>query len=645
MEEEDDLELLRLAALKSLNIKKDASTTNMLPSTVPTVPKAPRTSNNVGHRNTVRSCHIAVTNPAFAPAPSDAKNGDKRREYRDYKAPIESYSVVRLDQPMDMNDAYSVQSRQPSSLVADYGRAANYVPHVSNTDALPIPNVQLSPRSAAFVLQNNDALMRRKGGRSRSASPYRNDAKRWSVSPPPLVKHRSPNHSPSHHYYRRSESRSPVPRPRSPRRSPRRLPQKRTQSRSPPRYPHTRRYSPSQAKRSRTRSPNRSAFAHRGRSRSPLHPSNRRHSPNRNGPKNWTGQSPGHQAQSGRQNGGSSQPQQNSQSPRKDHPAVSGRPTDSSKLDGRKRSNSRSPGRNYGRDGPTGKKRKSPTFLNRNKPNRNDNGVGNSNTVQVRSYRRDRSPSPRHRRRSGSRLRNQPSKSMAGVHKTSDERKIDDEQKSTEMKKVTENTSVTQTNVDSNARELPEKSVTHKEVKEIEEDIQPSSDEESNNDDGIDLFASEESESENEGRFKSSSKTERTTTAATLSFSQLGATNAPVVRDLNEVHSDKTSSSRKGREDIGGNRRDRDRRNRNGRDNYSSRRNERFGGRKSPSIQERERSRGRGGGGSWENDARKDTSERDDDKYKKNSSKFSGRAHDSRKVVSEEGKPQSFLFV
>lgn len=163
----------------------------------------------------------------------------------------------------------------------------------------------------------------------------------------------------------------------------------------------------------------------------------------------------------------------------------------------------------------------------------------------------------------------------------------------------------------------------------LEDELLASSDDEEKSvaDDGIDLFASEDSESENEGRFKSSSKrTERTAGTATVSFSRLGAPNAPVVRNLEEVRSEKQAANRRDR-DSGRDRGERDReRNGHGRNNYAGRRNERNYGRKSNS-RERDRARdrtahGSGGGGAWKSSKHDDNrndekSDRDGDRNKK----------------------------
>lgn len=88
----------------------------------------------------------------------------------------------------------------------------------------------------------------------------------------------------------------------------------------------------------------------------------------------------------------------------------------------------------------------------------------------------------------------------------------------------------------------------------IEKETSQSSDDDKssdeNEDDGIDLFASEESEWENEGTFKSnSSNNERSKTAATVSFSKLGNATTTTLSDLNEVKPEKsfTASHREDR--------------------------------------------------------------------------------------------------
>lgn len=131
-------------------------------------------------------------------------------------------------------------------------------------------------------------------------------------------------------------------------------------------------------------------------------------------------------------------------------------------------------------------------------------------------------------------------------------------------------------------------SVTVKSDEQLEEDdLLASSDEggeeKSDNEDEIDLFASEESESENEGRFKSStSKTERPTNSSTLSFSKLGnASDTMQLVDLNDVvKTDKSFAAERGAGRRGD--RNNDDRYRGRNNNYSSRsgRDDRYRGRR-----------------------------------------------------------------
>lgn len=427
---------------------------------------------------------------------------------------------------------------------------------------------------------------------------------RWSsISPPPNKQgHRSPNkqghRSPARNYNRRSGSRTSPHRLGSPRRSP-----KRSATRSPPRHTNTRRYSPGQLKCTKSRSPNRNyAGNNRPRSRSPLHPSNRRISPvPRNGPKNWRGQSPSRAAQGNRPNGGH---QKKSQSPRAELPPTNNygsrrRTRSPNKMDVRKRSNSRSPQRKYGRNGPVVKKRRTPLPLR--KPRRDESNAitgsdnRSSHTDNSRNNRRRRSPSPRHRRHSPTRSRPPPKSNELPASQQVQANA--NEELSIATNKVADSNE-TEMNVETEPKISPVKQVVADKIQQdIENELLASSDDEEKSiaDDGIDLFASEDSESENEGRFKSSSKkTERSAGTATVSFSKLGASNTAVVRALEEVRSEKHPTNRRDRNtdrDRGDRDRDRDRNGHN-RNNYSNRRNDRNYGHKSNSG-ERERGRDR----------------------------------------------------
>lgn len=137
MEDDEDLEFLRLAALKSLNNKKDVN--------------APQVKPLIG----------ANVNNDFGMYGGDT-------DHNRHRAYVDKHVGNRMES-MDLNDPYvpqAISNLPPDNATVDY---RDYSPYSVYTSA-PIPKVQLSPRSAAFVLQNNDILMRRKGGRTPAAS-------------------------------------------------------------------------------------------------------------------------------------------------------------------------------------------------------------------------------------------------------------------------------------------------------------------------------------------------------------------------------------------------------------------------------------------------------------------------------------------
>lgn len=384
-----------------------------------------------------------------------------------------------------------------------------------------VPNVQLSPRSAAFVSQNNDILNRRKvygsPDRDRSRSPItppnRYTPGRWSLSPPPYkhvnlrsnYEHRSGSRSPIHrdkspHIFRRS----PLPNSKSP-------PQASKKSRSP--LPLKARKSP--LRKSLSGSPqhrlaNRHPSPQYSRNRSPAgrymhNQKNYRYSPSQNRSYNRK-QFNARRSLSPRNNGHHSL--KRSKSP----------------VNNSKRSRSKS--------------------LNRNFPNRSNR----SERVGLNKRR-----SPMHNRKPN-RSSNRNKRKLSPTHRSpSPKRKVDksqnSHQQSTEEKKnlpIVEKNKVEET--DDVATESKAEPTNEKSTENNENEMSPSSDDDKssdeNEDDGIDLFASEESESENEGRFKSnSSKNVRSNTAATVSFSKLGNATTSALGDLNEVKSDKNSAS------------------------------------------------------------------------------------------------------
>lgn len=161
--------------------------------------------------------------------------------------------------------------------------------------------------------------------------------------------------------------------------------------------------------------------------------------------------------------------------------------------------------------------------------------------------RRSTSKSPaatNHRRQASPRQE----KSTSGHRNNSEPSRSLDEEKATDASRIGEAGAPDETPiaVDSNG------------IKKTEDDLEnellaSSGDEKSDSDgdesDGIDLFASEESESENEGRFKlSSTKTESKPSAPVVSFSELGKTKpSTVLRDLDELQADMVENRRRDR--------------------------------------------------------------------------------------------------
>ncbi|XP_037042091.1 serine/arginine repetitive matrix protein 2-like isoform X3 [Bradysia coprophila] len=486
--EEDDLEFLRMAALKSLQSKKSQN------------------KEKVGNAiKVVESIAVpSATVPYFAPA----------------NHPTTGSRIQTLVIPNDnssVNEPYLPQRRDAIAPWTDTEYGGPYGVAVPSSRTM-LPNVQLSPRSAAFVSQNNDILNRRKGHaaspeRDRSRSPItppsRYTPARWSVSPPP---YKHVNTRP--HYENRSGSRSPIHREKSPqiyRRSPlpnsKSPPQLSRKSRSPPQL----KVRKSPLRKSLSGSPHRTAT-----DRHPPSPYSRNRSP----AGRYSHSQKGHRRYSPSQSRSYNRKQlaRRSLSPRNNgHQPIkrSKSPINS------KRSRSRSPNKNVASRPSRNErliKRRSPLYNRKNNSNRGSN----------RSKRKLTPPqSPTNKKK---------------VEKTQNavpQSGVDKKPSPTVEKNKTEKTTDTTT-------DKPEPT-SEKSTESVENEMSASSDDDKSSDeedDGIDLFASEESESENEGRFKSnSSKNARSNTAATVSFSKLGNATASTLGELNEVKADRNSSS------------------------------------------------------------------------------------------------------
>lgn len=455
MEEEDDLERLRLAALKSLSNKR--------------------------------------------PEPALFPPYDRVSEFASRRGPPGHQKHL-----YHMNSAF--YNVAPDSVDGGIDPRLNQSTYPVNFD-LPPKIGQLSPRSAAFVSQNNDILMRRKRGLSPKSPPLhlKSSPGRWS--PPPRYENGSPKRSPkrSPSFCRRSVSRTPEKRrTRSPvnphhRRSVSRSP---VRNRSSPMPPH--------ARRSRSRSPmNRNV--RRRHSRSP---------PSRIIPRDAS-PSGRDATRIRRRNSPKPVPRNNEKfsknapPPRRNDYRSSRRKPSRSPVSNRKdlgpRSGSRSPHRNNRNDQ---RKRYAPAKKLSDSRAFKENG--------------DRQNAPRNAQRTNDR-----EEERNNARKMRDNDETNQPNSSNGGKTEIEHNQPLE-NIDDNSME-PSKAENE------QNDSSDSSSEQSESDVEIDLFASEESESENEGRFKlNSNKTESKAAAPAIAFSKLGtkASLATDIRKLEDVKSD-----------------------------------------------------------------------------------------------------------
>lgn len=575
MEDEEDLEFLRLAALKSLNNKKESELPHISsPATTHLI------NGNVNHIQPIGESARRLVNDYYSASAVSAPI--ERPPLNPIHHSMGPYLHSNFEK-IDLNDPYAAPS---ANLIGGNVFSEYQAPFI----AKPLPNVQLSPRSAAFVLQNNDILMRRKTGRSpdspprpHSPIPYRKSPGRWSPTPPPMAKSRSPKRSPSYGY-RRSVS-PPIIRRTPPY----------TRNRSISRSPQRRRHSPFpiHPRRSKSRSPlprnMQNSYRAQPRSRSPIPHStgNRRANspPNRNAPRVWRGNSPPTVT---RNNG--------NQIRRSVSPRVINEPGNyraqvrrrsrspaNAKNDVRRRSGSRSPDQKYQRTAGVRRKRSPPPARKFNQRNSNNTSRTNNGPASTRNRpnnpRKSASPTNNSQRRSKS-------KTPAPVQEkakpeTSVEIKNASKQEQLEATKNEEKST--------DDRKAPANELIKTETKteqQIEDELLASTNDEhsdsesDNDDDGIDLFASEESESENEGRFKLSSRQTEKPPAA-VPFSKLGTIAPTELRELEDLRGDKASSaSRKNRRDDRERERERERERHGSRNAYRRESNGRYGARK-----------------------------------------------------------------
>lgn len=606
MEDDEDLEFLRLAALKSLNNKKEAELPHISPAS-----STHLINGNAGHIQPIGESARQLVNDYYSAAAVTAPI--ERPPLSTVHHPIAPYLHSNFEK-IDLNDPYVTQA---AHIIGGPVFNEYQAPFVTK----PSPNVQvqLSPRSAAFVLENNDILMRRKSGRSpdspprsHSPIPYRKSPGRWSPTPPPMAKSRSPKRSPSYGY-RRSVS-PPIIRRTPPY----------TRNRSISRSPQRRRHSPFPVhpRRTKSRSPLprnvQSNYRAQVRSRSPIaHSSsganNRRANspPNRNAPRQaWRGNSPAPapvNRNNGNHNRRSVSPRGNDETGNYRGPVRRrSRSPLTNKNDVRRRSGSRSPVRNYQRNAGVRRRRSPPPqrkFIPRNGNNTSRNNNGPLSRNRTNNPQRSGSPSNNPHRRSKSKT----PPSAQAQQKTKPENNADDKDAPKQ-----EQSKATKKDESSDNRKTPANESGKTDAKteqQIEDELLASTNDEhsdsesDNDDDGIDLFASEESESENEGRFKLSSRQTEKPPAA-VPFSKLGIIATTELRELEELRGDKTSS---GARKNGRDERERDRERGGTRNAYRREPNGRYGGRKpGTDTKNRDRDSNRSWKGSKSDSRRKD---------------------------------------
>lgn len=536
MEDDEDLEFLRLAALKSINSKKEIVPATKLPN-----------GNDINHL-------IPVVSNVRPPAAVNSFYSATESEL--VQPNLIHHPVPYLKTGFDkinLNEPYIPQRLNPSNAHSTF---TEYIPSSFTASAnIESTNVQLSPRSAAFVLENNKQInKRRRGSPAHSPILHRKSPGRWSRSPSQesWKYHRSTSHSPvyqnaSPHFRDRSISRSPQRRRYSPNTFTRK-----TRSRSPIlRNPHD-------------------GIAHRMERRSPnVQTARRNYSPYRDG-KNWQPK----------------QQQQQEQPHRKRSPVAESI---------RRRSTSRSPNRKYNGkisvNTRRGGRKMSPSKRfnrsNNSQRNRNFNTARRPNSPSQKRHTKSRSPLNNHRRKTPT---------QNGSNETAatrnNEQKIKEQERNDASIRIEESNTAATTKSGANTSDAKDGIDEKLENELLASSGDENSDSDDNDSDGIDLFASEESESENEGRFKlSSSKSERKTHVPAVSFSELGKPNAAaVLRDLDELQTESNVASSK----RGGSRRDNSRNNSSRSNNNNSRHdNRRYGSSRKFSEREHNRSRDR----------------------------------------------------
>lgn len=204
--DEDDIAFLRLTALKSLNAKKEA---DLLIQTSQAVAATKRLSRSRSPSPQIVYNHLASTARGACkrhhPPSNDYSPPHHHHHHNQQRDGLHHGGIYRPDAYSTSSSSQHLPPKMESPYVAShwnsppvqqpllhhlYHSPTTYVPTKIHPPAGGHNNVQLSPRSAAFVFQNNDILARRIGASPSPPAPshsYRAQSPlgRWSESPPP----------------------------------------------------------------------------------------------------------------------------------------------------------------------------------------------------------------------------------------------------------------------------------------------------------------------------------------------------------------------------------------------------------------------------------------------------------------------------
>lgn len=200
MDDDEDLEMLRLAALKSLKKENGPIATiggTQQPAVAQPVNKIP-VVNNVRYVAAPGASDSIQPNLNHHPVPiaTYIDSGFEKMDISDAYAPHRSKGPL----PQAIPHQQQQQQPLPPLVIPPTVSYAEFIPYATPSD--PITNVQLSPRSAAFVYENKQIIKRRQGiappsPPSPPLNPFRQSSPgRWSRSPSPDPRYHRTSRSP-----------------------------------------------------------------------------------------------------------------------------------------------------------------------------------------------------------------------------------------------------------------------------------------------------------------------------------------------------------------------------------------------------------------------------------------------------------------